>query len=507
MKCTNLLFLLMSFVCWRCGTAKADEHQQQAKPNLLFLAVDDMKDWVNCLNGYEGTVHTPTIDRLAARGMLFTNAHCASPKCAPSRAAIMTGLRPSTTGLYDNGHWWLPNLPDVVTMPVQFRNHGYRVVGAGKIFHHTAGNHPPSQWHDFRRLEFGEDPWFRGSKLNYPWSEHRPFPTRFPFSGVQGLGHENDWGSLGIAEHAYDDALTVDYAVRFLRQNHDAPFFLACGLFRPHLPWYVPQRFFDRYPLNKIVLPRVFADDLDDLPTQGLKFAKARRSDFETIRKAGKWKHAVRAYLASITCADERLGRVLDALDQSPYAQQTIVVLWSDHGWHLGEKQHWHKTTLWEEATRVPLIICAPGIQPGVCDRPVSLIDVYPTLNELSGLNAIEAHDGVSLVPLLQNPRAEWQRPAVIEFKRGNAAVRSQRYRYIRYRDGGEELYDHQSDPHEWHNLAVLQEHQGTKRKLAAWLPKTWAEAAATKGAFRFDPQAFTWTHKKTGKVTYGKDR
>ena len=499
------LIRLMAFVAM-CGISQAAEHRQ-SRPNVLFLAVDDMKDWVNCLGGYEGTVHTPTIDRLAKRGMLFTNAHCVSPKCAPSRAAIMTGLRPSTTGLYDNGHWWLPNLPDVVTMPVHFRNHGYRAIGAGKVFHHTAGNHPPNQWHDFHRLTFREDPWFRGSKLNYPWSKHTRFPPEFPFSGVRNLGHENDWGSLDIAEQAYDDALTVEYAVRFLEQKHAAPFFLACGIFRPHLPWYVPQRFFDRYPLDEIVLPRVFKDDLDDVPAQGLKFASARRSDFESIKQAGKWKQAVRAYLASITCADERLGRVLDALDSSPYATQTIIVLWSDHGWHLGEKQHWHKTTLWEEATRVPLIISAPGHRPGVCESPVSLIDLYPTLNELAGLAPIEAHDGVSLVPLMRNPKADWKRPAVIEYKRGNAAVRSQRYRYIRYRDGGEELYDHRDDPHEWHNLAARPGQQAIQRELAAWLPKNWAESAANKGAFRFDPQLFTWTHKKSGQVTYGKDR
>ncbi len=506
------LLLLISLAFWLCGTAEAVEHQQP-EPNVLFLAVDDMKDWVNCLGGYGGTVHTPNIDRLARRGMLFTSAHCASPKCAPSRAAIMTGLRPSTTGLYDNGHWWLPNLPEVVTIPAHFRSHGYRVVGSGKLFHHTAGNHPPNQWDDFFRLTFREDPWFRGVKLNYPWSKHGPYPNGFPFSGVQGLGHENDWGSLGIAEHEYDDALTVAYAVRFLQQRQEDdrpsgsdPFFLACGLFRPHLPWYVPQKFFDRYSLDDIVLPTVLKDDLDDLPAEGLKFAKARRSDFETITQSGKWKHAVRAYLAGITCADERLGRVLDALDQSPHAKNTIVVLWSDHGWHLGEKQHWHKTTLWEEATRVPLVISAPGYRPGVCDRPVSLLDLYPTLNELARLPAIEAHDGVSLVSLLRNPKAEWKRPAVIEFKRGNAAVRSDRYRYIRYRHGGEELYDHQSDSHEWYNLAASKEHQAVKQELGGWIAKEWAESASTKGAFRFDPHAFTWTHKKTGKVTHGKE-
>ncbi|MBM83318.1 MAG: iduronate-2-sulfatase [Planctomycetaceae bacterium] len=481
------------------------------RPNVLFLAVDDMKDWVTCLGGYEGKVDTKNIDRLADRGMLFTNAHCVSPKCAPSRAAILTGLRPSTTGLYDNGHWWLPNLPKVVTIPVQFRKHGYRVAGAGKVFHHTAGNHPPNQWDDFFRLTFREDPWFRGVKLNYPWSKHTPFPDGFPFSGVKGLGHENDWGSLKIADGEYDDELTVQYAIRFLEQKQEKPFFLGCGLFRPHLPWYVPKRYFDRYPLDEIVLPKVLKGDLDDVPPPGVKFAKARRSDFEAIKKAGKWKHAVQAYLASITCTDERLGRVLDALHRSPHANNTIVMLWSDHGWHLGEKQHWHKTTLWEEATRVPLIIHAPKHKPGVCDRPVSLLDLYPTLNELCGfaqiknLSDIQDLDGVSLVPLLRNPESSWNRPAVTEYKRGNAAVRSDRYRYIRYHDGSEELYDHRNDPNEWHNIAASKDHQSVKQQLAMWIVKDWAESAPTKKAFEFDPHKFTWTNKKTGEVIHGK--
>ncbi len=242
-----LIFVVLQFAV---GFVRAE--QQDTKPIVLFLAVDDRKDWVNCLGGYEGTVQTPNIDRLAKRGMLFTNAHCASPKCAPSRAAILTGMRPSTTGLYDNGHWWQPNLRNVVTIPKHFRNNGYHVVGAGKIFHHTAGNHPPNQWDDFHRLTFLEDPWFRGVKLNYPWSKPAPYPNGFPFSGIDGLGHENDWGALPITEDKYDDVQTTDYAVRFLNERRDGnrpsssdPFFLACGLFRPHLPWYVPQKYFD----------------------------------------------------------------------------------------------------------------------------------------------------------------------------------------------------------------------------------------------------------------------
>ena len=284
-----------------------------------------MKDWVGCLGGYEGKVHTPNIDRLAKRGVLFSNAHCPSPKCAPSRAAIMTGLRSSTTGLYDNQHWWYPNFSSAVTLPVHFRNNGYRVAGAGKIFHHTAGNNPPKQWDEFERLLFRDDPWFRGSKLNYPWSKHTSNPEGYPFSGVKGLGHENDWGVLPIADKDLDDVRSVDYSIRFLSQEQSQPFFLACGLFRPHLPWYVPKRFFDLYPLDQVVVPFNPDHDLDDVPTAGKAFAKVRWEDLEAIQKVGAKRRAVQAYLASISFADEQLGRVLDALDASSYQHNTIV--------------------------------------------------------------------------------------------------------------------------------------------------------------------------------------
>ncbi|MEC9003094.1 MAG: sulfatase [Planctomycetota bacterium] len=495
-----ILLLLLSMVV----SARAAAPNEK-KPNVLFLAVDDMKDWVNCLGGYEGTVHTPNMDRLAAGGMLFRNAYCVSPVCAPSRAAILTGQRPSTTGLYGNGHWLLPNYPDVVTLPAHFRKNGYHVVGAGKIFHHTAGNHPPNQWDDFLPLRFRNDPWFRGAKLNYPWSPSGPTPAGFPFSQVPGLPHENDWGSLKIPAADYDDALTAAYAVKFLAQPQAKPFFLAAGFFRPHLPWYVPRKYFDQYPLDSIVLPKTRDHDLDDVPPAGQKLAAARRADFKKIRQAGRWKQAIQAYLASISYADAQLGRVLAALENSPHARNTVIVLWSDHGWHLGEKQHWHKSTLWEEATHVPLIISAPGFPSGDCTRPVSLLDLYPTLNNLCHLKTVAGLEGNNLVPLLRDPQTPWNPPALTEFQRGNAAVRSERYRYIRYRDGSEELYDHQVDPHEWKNIAMDGKHANIMQDLRKWLPTQWAPSAPTKSTFDFNPTTFTWTHKKTGKTISGR--
>lgn len=475
-------------------------------PSVLFLAVDDMRDWVGCLGGYPGSVHTPNIDRLAERGVLFTNAHCPSPKCAPSRAAIMTGFMPSTTGLYDNGHWWYPNLPGVVTLPMHFRNHGYRVVGAGKLFHHTAGNHPPNQWDDFQPIRFRDDPWFRGSKLNYPWTDVVPFPPGFPFSGVTGLPHENDWGVIPRSEEKYDDVQSADYAIRFLEAASDEePFFLACGIFRPHLPWYVPQRFLDLYPLDQIQLPAIKEEDRSDIPKAGLALARSREGDLQRIRAVGKTKSAVQAYLASISFADHQIGRVLDALDESPLGKKTMIVLWSDHGWHFGEKGHWHKSTLWEEATRIPFILSAPGYEAGRCAVPVSLIDLYPTLNELCGLPMNPGHDGVSLVPFLKDPQRREERSAVIEFRKGNAAVRTERYRYIRYADGGEELYDCQEDPAEWSNLAGKTEYQELIARLAAHLPKSWASSAPTKDAFTFNPDRFRWIEKSTGRVIEGR--
>ncbi len=482
----------------------------QPRPNVLFIAADDMNDWVGFLGGYSGRIHTPNIDSLARRGVAFTNAHTASPVCCPSRAAVMTGLLPSSSGVYDNQHWWRPHRPGLVSIPMHFRANGWFAAGAGKLFHHTAGSNPPDQWDAYHRLVFNDDPWFRDHKLNYPWSKTGPPPPGFPLSEVPDLPHENDWGAIPAKpETDYDDSRSVDFIINQLQRAHDKPFFLACGLFRPHLPWYVPQGYFDRYPLDGIKLPAVKSDYLDDVPSEGFALAKARRADFEKIKQADRYRHAVRAYLASLSFADAQVGRLLNALDQSPHARNTVVVFWSDHGWHHGQKNHWHKSTLWEEATRVPLIVAAPGM-PGngsACAQPVSLVDIYPTLIELCGLSAVPNLDGHTLVPQLRNPNTPRARPALTEFKPGQAAVRTTTHRYIHYADGSEELYDHRIDPGEWTNLAGRPESSAIMARLTQWLPTTWAPPAPKKKAYIFNPDDYSWTVKATGKRIAGSRR
>ncbi len=483
--------------------------QDTRKPNVLFIAVDDMNDWVSTLNGYSGKVHTPNFDRLAEKGVTFTNAHCTSTICNPSRAAIMTGLRPSTTGIYNNGHWWRPTLPEAVTMPEHFRAHGYRVVGGGKVFHHTLGSNPPELWDEFY-AQVQDSSWH----YEYPVPGQQVakkgihWPQGFPLNGIENVrtftkpplnGREFDWGPFDKPDLEMGDGQMVKWAVETLGKAHDKPFFLAAGIFRPHLPWYVPRKYFDLYPLDEISLPIVKEDDLDDVPPVGQEMARARLMDFEVVKDAGQYRRAVQAYLACISFADAMVGRILDALDASPYADNTIVILWSDHGWQHGEKGAWHKKTLWERATHVPLFIAAPGVtSPGsVCKRPVNLIDLYPSLIELCGLETKPELDGVSLMPLLQNPEANWDRPSVTDLEFGNHAVRSQRWRYIRYHDGTEELYDHENDPREWTNLADDAKYADVKATLARWLPSEDAPAALPKGAYNFDPKTYTWTRKK----------
>lgn len=456
--------------------------QPETPPNVLFIAVDDLNDWVNCLGGRPG-VQTPNLDRLASKGVLFTSAHCAAPACNPSRISIMTGMRPSTTGVYFNSHDWRdsPALEDQVPVPQHFRENNYRAVGGGKIFHCLSWirtsygweANDPNIWDDYfpsKSRSLPEFVWPEGAQ-----KDKLGTVTWTPLAGPETEGRPNwffDWGPLSVSDKKTSDYKVVDWAIEELNKDHDRPFFQAVGLFRPHIPWFVPQEYFDLYPLDDVELPPVQENDLADCSPVGKGFC--RRSWQRWILKQDKWREAVQAYLASISYMDAQLGRLLDAFKKSPTVDNTVIVLWSDHGMHIGEKEHWEKFTLWEESTRVPLIFVAPGIthSGGICHDPVSLLDVYPTLVELAGHAARPELEGTSLVPLLQNPKKETGRAVVTTFGQNNHGVRSRHWRYIRYHDGSEELYDHRIDPDEYHNLAGHLKYVEIKQELAQWLPE-----------------------------------
>ena len=464
------------------------------RPNVLLLSVDDMNDWVGFLGGYPG-VETPNMDALARRGVAFCHAHCPSPLCNPSRAAILSGLAPWRSGVYHNNQWWRPNRPDVQSLPEAFRAAGYETAGAGKVYHHTPGNNPPEQWDQYFHLIY-DDPWDRPESHLGPQQSTEARPHWHPANGITPARHEFDWGALDKPESHYGDVRGAAWAAQFIKQPRDRPFFLAFGTFAPHLPWYCPQPYFDRYPRRRITLPALADAELNQLPEVGRQFAAHQREDFDDVRAAAKWEDAVQAYLARISFADAQLGRVLDALNESGQQEHTIVVLYSDNGFHLGEKRHWHKMTLWERGTHVPLAICAPGVTTaaGRCHHCVSLQDIYPTLVDLCSLAPPpQSIDGKSLRPWLNDPDTAAPKPAVINYLRGNYAVRAGHWRYIRYHDGGEELYNRAEDPDEAHNLAHEQGLTGMIRELRAHLPADDAADAPNKERFEFDPVHYTW--------------
>jgi arylsulfatase A-like enzyme len=418
------------------------------KPNVLFIAIDDLNHWVHYL-GRNDQAQTPNLDRIAKLGVRFTHAYCAAPVCNPSRAALMSGLLPSTSGVYDNSTDWRPLIPENLPLTTHFRKHGYWVGGAGKIYHERFRR--PGEWDAYLTRE-GGDPKPRGDD-----------------TGVGGI----KFAPLDCKDEDMRDYRIVSWAIDRLKDKHDKPFFLACGVHKPHMPWNVPRKYYDLYPLDKIKLPPVLDTDLDDVPPAGVRMAKPW-GDHAAIVKSGRWKEAVRGYLAAITFTDMNVGRLLDALDKSPYKDNTIVVIWGDHGWHLGEKLHWRKFTLWEEATRAPLIWIVPGLTKpdGVCVRTVDFMSVYPTLCDLCNLPTPRHVEGVSIRPLLAKPDGAWDRPARTTYLFNNHTVRTEKWRYIRYHDGGEELYDEVKDPLEWTNLAKKPEFAAVKAELARHLPR-----------------------------------
>ncbi|MFO0944914.1 MAG: sulfatase [Planctomycetota bacterium] len=421
---------------------------EEQRPNVLMIAVDDLNHWVGYLGRNKQTI-TPNIDRLAKQGASFTRSYCAAPVCNPSRAALLSGMRPATTGVYGNNDDWRNVVPPERTLITTFRNAGYYTAGAGKIYH--GGFDRQSEWDDYLQDE-GPSARPKGGKL-----------------GVGGIL----FAPVDGADEDVSDARIVAYGIEQLQKKHDKPFFLSVGLHKPHMPWYVPKKYYDMHPLDSIELPPVTDNDLGDIPPAGQKMANARGDHAEMLR-SGRWKEAIQGYLAAVSYSDAMIGRLLDALKASEYRDNTIVVLWGDHGWHLGEKEHWRKFALWEEATRAPLLWVVPGLTKpnGVCERTVDFMSIYPTLCDLAGIPIPSHVEGKSIRSLLANPKSAWNTPALTTYEFNNHAVRSEGHRYIRYHDGGEELYDETKDPYEWTNLANQPDLASIKAELVKFMPK-----------------------------------
>ena len=449
----HLVRLALFFIC--TGVCQAAE-----RPNVLFIAVDDLNHWVG-YTGRNAQVKTPNIDRLSRMGVSFTNAHCAAPACEPSRAALFSGLRPHESGCYVNGNKWKQHIKEGISLNATFRKAGYFVAGMGKTYHSSASQG-------------------KSSVYASEWDLYPPMRANSTGGAKKYQGYFEPL-PLDLSDSDMGDWHTVDFCIEQIQkktsQPKSKPLFLACGLVKPHLPWAVPRKYYEQYPRDSIQLPPHIKNDLADVPTVGRRIGSA--GDHKKFLKSGRWKDAVQSYLGTIAFVDVCVGRLLDALEATPLKENTIVVLWGDHGWHLGEKEHWRKFTLWEEATRAPMIWFAPGVTASnkLCERPVDFMSIYPTLCDLTEITTPDHVCGKSLRPLLQDPTAPWNGVAMTTHGYENHAVRTDRWRYIRYANGSEELYNHQNDEYEWKNLAGDPSYNEVKSELAKHFPKTAAKA------------------------------
>jgi len=452
----RLSVLPMLLAVWVSSGLVADSAagEEADRPNVLFIAVDDLNDFPTFAGRYPDA-KTPNLDRLAQRGVVFTRAHCQFPLCGPSRASIMSGMLPVTLG-YDN-HMKDADLQQrarqrsTQLLHTYFAENGYKTMAVGKICHH----HVPEGTVD---ASGGRGSFHGGTgKLKRNWPQ---------------AGTSTDWAMAPDRDELLPDHQAAQWAVEQLQAEHDRPFLLMVGFLRPHVPWYVPKKWFDLYDREKLALPPYNKNDLDDVPEMAKRISILKqmpRTDWAI--ENDQWRSIVHAYLACISFSDHQVGKVLDALAKSPYRDNTIIVLWSDHGYHMGEKNTFQKQSLWERASHVPLVIAGPQVQAAArCDRIVSLLDLYPTLLDMCGLPANPKNEGHSLVPLLGDPGKEWPYPAIIGWKEPSFAVQNERYRYIRYGDGSEELYDHQNDLDEWTNLAGKPDLSGIRREMAKHL-------------------------------------
>jgi arylsulfatase A-like enzyme len=487
------LVILALIVLFSSADKVVDNDSGVKNPNVLFIAVDDLNDWIGFLDNRSG-IKTPNLDSLCQEGLLFTNAHCSQAVCAASRNSLLSGLHPSSTGWYGSiramQNTYGEVMKDNKMMPQYFKDNGYRTLAAGKIFHNGVSDYPemtdlfwddyaPHWWDsippDIKRNGFGY-----GGRMFYPFPEGGGQLIRY-YGPSYNKGHSLCGGPVKRNDmpggKMYDERI-AEWGIEQLRRDHDKPFFLALGFIRPHVPYTAPEKYFEMYDPDSSVLPEVPLNEMEDIPVIGkaIAYGMTENGDhYDVVKIPGMWSELVRSYQACISFTDEQIGRVLDELRKSKYADNTIIVLWSDNGQHLGEKSHWRKQSLWQESTHVPLIISVPGMGNGgqKCSRTVTLLDLYPTLIDLCGLTENPHLQGNSIVPLIKNPQSQWPYYALSVWEYKNYAVTGERWRYISYRDGTEELYDHIIDPGEHTNLSGYPEYEKIIRQLKKQLPSS----------------------------------
>jgi len=450
------LIILAVFVL-SCQSKKESINQ----PNVLFIMVDDLNDWIGCMGGHPDT-QTPNIDKLAYEGMLFTNAHCTAPLCGPSRISIATGMHPTSTGYYMNNQQgnFGKESGGVKRLTRYFRENGYYVCGAGKLYPDYSENGLKNDFDEYHKIDTNAV--FNINKYIFNNGPKGRF-KRWVLDG----------GPLDTEDDKMIDGYDSKWAVDKLKsEKFEKPFFMAVGIFRPHIDWFVPRKYFNKFDPEKIALANVKENDLDDVPEYGKELAICT-GDAATLKRCNQEHQATAAYLACVNFADAMIGRMLDALEKSKYAENTIVVLCGDNGWHHGEKEHWRKFTLWQKGTRVPFIVKVPASsnQGQKCNQPVSLLDIYPTLVDLCKLPENNENEGKSIAPLLKNPNDDWDRPVLTTYGRGNNSIKDEKYNYIQYYDGTEELYNREKDPNEWDNLAQNPKYSDVIARLKKYIP------------------------------------
>jgi iduronate 2-sulfatase len=465
----SLSIVVPALIVLGLGMPAAAQSPAARRPNVLLIMSDDLN---NDLGTYgHPIVKTPNIDRLAQRGVRFDRAYNQFPLCNPSRASLLTGLRPDTIRIYELVTQFRKNKPDAVSLPQLFQKNGYISARVGKIYHYgvpgeigTAGLDDPPSWNvtvNPRGVDKDEEPLL----TNYT-------PNRGP-----GLGSALAFHASDARGEDHTDGKVASETIALLEANKDRPFFIAAGFYRPHCPYIAPQKYFDMYSLDKIKVPQISAEALAQYPeaaffTRPPNWGLTEQQEREVIR----------AYYASITFMDANVGRLLDALDRLKLTENTVVVFMSDHGYNLGEHGQWMKQMLFEESARSPLIVAGPGVRAKGKGSPrvVEYLDLYPTIAELAGLAAPRELEGRSLTPLLKQPDVAWNHPALTQVRRGTQpdgffmgySLRTERWRYSEWDEGkrGTELYDEKADPGEMHNLATDPKYADTVREMKGGL-------------------------------------